>query len=62
MTAGTTLSRIGYLRLVALTAALGVTASGSVYTVANLTPNIIYELVLPAGILTSIFVPVFVDG
>ena len=47
MTAGTALSRItGYLRLVALTAALGVTALGSVYTVANLTPNIIYELVL----------------
>jgi len=61
MTAGTALSRItGYLRLVALTAALGVTALGSVYTVANLTPNIIYELVL-GGILTSIFVPVFVD-
>jgi putative peptidoglycan lipid II flippase len=63
MTAGTALSRItGYLRLVALTATLGVTVSalGSVYTVANLTPNIIYELIL-GGILTSVFVPVFVD-
>ena len=63
MTAGTALSRItGYLRLVALTATVGVTVSalGSVYTIANLTPNIIYELVL-GGILTSVFVPVFVD-
>jgi putative peptidoglycan lipid II flippase len=63
MTAGTSLSRItGYLRLIALTATLGVTAFalGNVYTVANLTPNIIYELIL-GGILTSVFVPVFVD-
>jgi putative peptidoglycan lipid II flippase len=63
MTAGTTLSRLsGFLRLSAMTAALGVTVSslGSIYTVANLTPNIVYELIL-GGILTSVFVPVFVD-
>jgi putative peptidoglycan lipid II flippase len=63
MTVGTSLSRVtGYLRLVAMTATLGVTVSalGSVYTIANLTPNIIYELIL-GGILTSVFVPVFVD-
>ncbi len=62
MTAGTTLSRLtGFLRLSAMTAALGVTIStlGSIYTVANLTPNIVYELIL-GGILTSVFVPVFV--
>jgi putative peptidoglycan lipid II flippase len=62
MTVGTTLSRLtGFLRLTAMTATLGVTVSalGSVYTVANLTPNIIYELIL-GGILTSVFVPVFV--
>jgi putative peptidoglycan lipid II flippase len=62
MTAGTTLSRLtGFLRLSAMTAALGVTVStlGSIYTVANLTPNIVYELIL-GGILTSVFVPVFV--
>ena len=62
MTVGTTLSRLtGFLRLTALTATLGVTVSalGSIYTVANLTPNIIYELIL-GGILTSVFVPVFV--
>jgi putative peptidoglycan lipid II flippase len=45
-----------------MTATLGVTVSalGSIYTVANLTPNIIYELIL-GGILTSVFVPVFVE-
>jgi putative peptidoglycan lipid II flippase len=62
MTVGTTLSRLtGFLRLAAMTATLGVTVSalGSVYTVANLTPNILYELIL-GGILTSVFVPVFV--
>ena len=63
MTVGTALSRVtGFLRLSAMTAALGVTVSslGSIYTVANLTPNIVYELIL-GGILTSVFVPVFVD-
>jgi putative peptidoglycan lipid II flippase len=63
MTVGTALSRLtGFLRLSAMTATLGVTVSslGSIYTVANLTPNIVYELIL-GGILTSVFVPVFVD-
>ena len=63
MTVGTGLSRLtGFLRLTAMTAALGVTVSelGSTYTIANLTPNIVYELIL-GGILTSVFVPVFVD-
>ncbi|MFN2544381.1 MAG: murein biosynthesis integral membrane protein MurJ [Actinomycetota bacterium] len=64
MAVGTTLSRVtGFLRLSAMAAALGV---GTVYwrtdayNVANNTPNIIYELVL-GGILTSVFVPVFVE-
>ena len=63
MTVGTTLSRVtGYVRIVAQTAALGVTigALGDVYARANTTPNIVYELIL-GGILTSVFVPVFVD-
>ena len=63
MTVGTALSRLtGFLRLTAMTATIGVTVSelGSIYTVANLTPNIVYELIL-GGILTSVFVPVFVD-
>ncbi len=61
MSVGTTLSRItGFLRLSAQTAALGVSALGNTYATANTTPNIIYELVL-GGILTSVFVPVFVE-
>ena len=62
MTVGTGLSRLtGFLRLTAMTATLGVTVSslGKTYTIANLTPNIVYELIL-GGILTSVFVPVFV--
>jgi putative peptidoglycan lipid II flippase len=61
MSVGTTLSRItGLLRVSAQTAALGVSALGNTYTTANTTPNIVYELVL-GGILTSVFVPVFVE-
>ncbi len=63
MSVGTALSRItGFLRLSAQTAAVGVTVSalGNTYTTANTTPNIVYELVL-GGILTSVFVPVFVE-
>ena len=63
MTAGTTLSRLtGYVRVAAQTAALGVTVGslGNVYVQANTTPNIVYELIL-GGVLTSVFVPVFVD-
>jgi putative peptidoglycan lipid II flippase len=63
MTVGTTLSRLtGYVRIAVQTAALGVTIAplGNVYTQANTTPNIVYELIL-GGILTSVFVPVFVE-
>jgi putative peptidoglycan lipid II flippase len=63
MMVGTALSRLtGFLRLTAMTATLGVTVSalGTTYTIANLTPNIVYELIL-GGILTSVFVPVFVE-
>lgn len=63
MTVGTALSRFtGFLRIAAQTAALGVTASAlaDTYNTANTTPNIIYELAL-GGILTSVFVPLFVD-
>jgi putative peptidoglycan lipid II flippase len=63
MSVGTALSRVtGFLRLSAQTAALGVTISslGNTYATANTTPNIVYELVL-GGILTSVFVPVFVE-
>jgi putative peptidoglycan lipid II flippase len=64
MSIGTVLSRItGVARLAAITAALGIVESGRLtdtYNLANTAPNIIYELVL-GGILTSVFVPVFVE-
>jgi putative peptidoglycan lipid II flippase len=62
MSAGTALSRVtGFLRLVAISAALGqLTIRANAYGVANNTPNIVYELIL-GGVLTSVFVPVFVE-
>ena len=63
MSVGTALSRItGFLRLAAMAYALGITESrlADTYNVANITPNIIYELAL-GGILTSVVVPVLVE-
>ena len=64
MSAGTVLSRLtGLLRLFAIAAALGIAERGSIadsFNLANTAPNIIYELIL-GGILTSVFVPVFVE-
>ncbi|HEY3264294.1 MAG TPA: murein biosynthesis integral membrane protein MurJ [Actinomycetota bacterium] len=61
MSLGTALSRLtGFLRLTAAAAALGSGVVASAYNAANVTPNIVYELVL-GGILTSVFVPVFVE-
>jgi putative peptidoglycan lipid II flippase len=63
MATGTFLSRVtGFLRLAALTYALGVAESrlADAYNVANTTPNIVYELAF-GGIISSIFVPVFVQ-
>lgn len=63
MSLGTVLSRVtGVARLAAIAAALGVAESrlADTYNLANTAPNIIYELVL-GGILTSVFVPVFVE-
>lgn len=63
MTVGTVLSRVtGLARLAAIAAALGAAESRlpDSYNLANTAPNIIYELVL-GGILTSVFVPVFVE-
>jgi putative peptidoglycan lipid II flippase len=63
MTVGTVLSRAtGLLRLTAIAAALGV-AEGRLadsYNLANMVPNLLYNLLL-GGVLTSIFVPVFVE-
>ena len=63
MSVGTTLSRVtGFARIAAMTFAIGVAESrlADAYNVANNTPNIIYELVL-GGVLSSVFVPVFVE-
>jgi putative peptidoglycan lipid II flippase len=64
MSVGTVFSRVtGLLRLFAIAAALGIAEKGSIadsFNLANTAPNIIYELIL-GGILTSVFVPVFVE-
>jgi putative peptidoglycan lipid II flippase len=61
MSGGTLLSRgTGLIRVAATIAALRFTYLSDTYNIANTTPNIVYELVL-GGILTSVFVPVFVD-
>ena len=63
MTVGTVLSRLtGVARLAAIAAAIGVTETrlADTFNLANTAPNIIYELIL-GGILTSVFVPVFVE-
>jgi putative peptidoglycan lipid II flippase len=61
MSGGTLLSRgTGLVRVAVMAAALGATALGDTYNIANTTPNIVYELVL-GGILTSVFVPVLVE-
>jgi putative peptidoglycan lipid II flippase len=63
MSVGTALSRLtGFLRVAAMAFALGVAENrlADAYNVANTTPNIIYELAL-GGILSSVFVPVFVE-
>lgn len=63
MSVGTTLSRLtGFLRLAAMAYAIGITETyvSDAYNIANITPNIIYELAL-GGILSSVFVPVFVE-
>jgi putative peptidoglycan lipid II flippase len=63
MAVGTALSRVtGFARVAAMAFALGVAESrlADTYAVANNIPNIVYELIL-GGILTSVFVPVFVQ-
>ena len=57
---GTLASRLtGFLRIVAMAAALGLTGVADAYNLANVTPNILYELLL-GGVLTSIVVPLLV--
>jgi len=57
---GTALSRVtGFLRVAAIAYALGVSTLAGVYSYANETPNIVYELLL-GGVLTATLVPLFV--
>jgi putative peptidoglycan lipid II flippase len=63
MSVGTGLSRLtGFVRVAAMAYALGVaeTRLTDTFNVANTTPNIVYELAL-GGILSSVFIPVFVQ-
>src|SRR5919109_2024845 len=60
---GVILSRVtGLLRIIAITAALGVAENklADTYNLANMVPNIVYDLFL-GGIFAAIFVPVFVE-
>jgi putative peptidoglycan lipid II flippase len=60
MAAGTVASRAtGFLRTVVIAAALGDRTLANAYNVANVLPNIVYELLL-GGVLTSVVVPLMV--
>lgn len=59
---GSAVSRLtGFLRSIAITAAVGLGAVGDAYGTANTLPNIIYELLL-GGVLTSVVVPLIVHA
>jgi putative peptidoglycan lipid II flippase len=61
ITIATAVSRItGFVRVVAVAGAMGTTFLANTYQTANTAPNVVFELVA-AGVLTSIFVPTFVD-
>jgi putative peptidoglycan lipid II flippase len=51
----------GFLRSLAVTAAIGVALVGNAYNTANTLPNIVYELLL-GGVLTSVIVPLLVQA
>lgn len=61
ITIATAISRVtGFVRVMVVAAALGTTFLANTYQTANTAPNLIFELVA-AGVLTSVFVPTFVD-
>jgi putative peptidoglycan lipid II flippase len=61
ITIATAISRAtGFIRVVAVAAAMGTTFLANTYQTANTAPNVVFELVA-AGVLTSIFVPTFVE-
>ena len=60
MAVGTLASRsTGFLRTVVIAGVLGVAAVGDAFSLANTSPNIVYELLL-GGVLTSVVVPLLV--
>jgi putative peptidoglycan lipid II flippase len=60
-TLATAASRItGFLRVVVVAGALGTTFLANTYQTANTAPNVVFELIA-AGVLTSVFVPTFVE-
>ena len=60
-TIATAISRItGFVRVVVVAGAMGTTFLANTYQTANTAPNVRFELVA-AGVLTSGFVPTFVD-
>jgi putative peptidoglycan lipid II flippase len=61
ITLATAVSRItGLVRVIVVAAAMGTTFLANTYQTANTAPNVVFELVA-AGVLTSVFVPTFVD-
>lgn len=61
ITIATALSRLtGFVRVIVVAAAMGTTFLANTYQTANTAPNVVFELVA-AGVLTSVFVPTFVD-
>lgn len=61
ITLATAASRVtGFVRVVVVAGAMGTTFLANTYQTANTAPNVVFELVA-AGVLTSIFVPTFVD-
>lgn len=61
ITVATAVSRVtGFVRVMVAAAALGGTFLANTYQTANTAPNVVFELVA-AGVLTSVFVPTFVD-
>jgi putative peptidoglycan lipid II flippase len=57
----TGISRLtGFLRVIVVAGAMGTTYLANTYQTANTAPNLVFEL-MAAGVLTSVFVPTFVD-
>lgn len=62
ITIATAISRLtGLIRVVVVAYAMGATFLTDTYNSANTAPNLVFEL-LAAGVLTSVFVPTFVDN